>query len=323
MNLSRIGVRETLAVLFVVALLQAPLFIKSRYIINLLDIILVFTIYASAWNFFAYAGQGSLGHATFLGVGAYASMLTAKSLGVWPPLAVLVGGVAAVLVGVIVGAACVRLREWFLGMVTFGFSVICDVIVAEPLAWLTQGRFGVWAPRLVSPKTPNYYVYEYYIIAFSALATLLILYRLMNSRFGLGLAAIRENELAARAMGIPATRYKFFALLVSAFFSGIAGALLAHTVLGGYVSPEIFGVHYSFNPIIYSVAGGLGTIEGPVLGTFLVIAVWESLRILGSYQRFVVVGALLILIVIFIPEGIAPTLRKRLARLLVSQTSPR
>ena len=322
MNLSRIGVREVAAVLFAIALLQAPLYIKSRYIINLLDIILVFTIYASAWNFFAYAGQGSLGHAAFLGIGAYASMLVAKNFGVWPPLAVLVGGVASALMGVLVGAVCIRLKEWFLGMVTFGFSVICDVVVAEPLAWLTQGRFGIWAPRLISPKTPNYYLYEYYIIVSCMMATALILYKLMNSRFGLGLAAIRENELAARAVGIPVMQYKFFALLVSAFFSGIAGALFAHTVLGGYVSPEIFGVHYSFNPVIYSVAGGLGTLEGPILGTFLVIAIWESLRVLGSYQRFVVVGALLILIVIFIPEGIAPALRKKLVKLL-GQASPR
>ena len=300
---------------FIIPISLIPLIASNRYIINVLDIIFIFIIYASAWNFFAYAGQASLGHAVFLGVGAYASMLLAGRMGFPPLITIIFGGITSTLMGLIVGLTCIRLREWFLSMVTFGFSVIVEVVVSNPLSWLTNGRYGLWAPRLIPSKIPNYYIYEYYIISSITIITTIVLYLLQKSKFGLALSAIRENETAAKATGVHATKYKLLALLVSSFFSGLAGALLAHAVWGGYVSPEIFSIHYSFNPIIYSVSGGLGTLEGPIIGTFLIIAIWEGLRFVGTYQRFIIIGAILITTVIFIPEGIAPAIKKHIKTL--------
>ena len=303
--------RLIIPLLLAVPILVVPL-LGDRYLINVLEITLVFAIYASAWNLFAYAGQASLGHATFLGVGAYASVLLSRSTALPPLVSILVGGFVSVVAGLLVGLACVRLRGWFLGIVTFGFSVLAEVIVSEPLSWLTHGRYGVWAPRLIPPEVPGYFVYEYYIVVSTATLAILVMHKIMKSSFGIALAAIREDEVAASAIGVPTTRYKLAALLISSFFSGVAGGLLAHVVWGGYVSPEVFGVHYSFNPVIYCVSGGLGTVEGPVVGAFLVTAVWEGLRFIGTYERLILVGAILILTVIFLPEGIFPTLRDRI-----------
>lgn len=274
----------------------------NHYFLTVLIITFVFVIYSSAWNLLALSGQGSLGHAAFFGIGGYASAIIAKSLGLPPLAAILVGGFFAALVGVLIGLTCVRLREWFLAMVTFGFAVIVHTITAE-LSWLTGGWDGLPAKKIIPVSVQNYLFYEYYLMLFLTLVVVLVIWRITKSRMGLALEAIRENELEAKVMGVNVTKYKLLAFAISAFFTGVAGALEIHHF--GYITPEVYGIEISFWPIIYCISGGLFTLEGPILGTIFITFLNEGLKNLGlTYVRFIVIGLILVLTVIFLPKGL-------------------
>jgi len=309
--------RTLLTAAFLVLALLIPLFIGSNlYYLTILVLMLIFIIYASAWNFLTFSGQGSLGHAAFFGLGGYAASLMAVRLGLPSLVTLLFGGIFAAVIGVLIGLTCVRLREWFLAMVTFGFAVIIQTLVVSQLAPVTGGWDGFPVPKLVPPDIQGYLMIEYYLILVITIATILLFRSLLKSRIGLALAAIRENEVEARAAGINPVPFKLFAFGVSAFFTGIAGSLeIFHF---GYITPEIFGIDLSFWPIIYSITGGLGTLAGPVIGTIVVTLLWDGLNAVGlTYARFIIIGILLVLIIIFLPKGLVSLpdeIRKRIRK---------
>ncbi|OPX72860.1 MAG: leucine/isoleucine/valine transporter permease subunit [Methanoregulaceae archaeon PtaB.Bin152] len=307
--------RHLLTVGFLVLAFLIPLVIgSSLYYLTILILMLIFIIYASAWNFLTFSGQGSLGHAAFFGIGGYAASLVALKVGLPPLVTLLFGGCFAALIGVLIGLTCVRLREWFLAMVTFGFAVIIQTLIVSQLAPVTGGWDGFPVPKLVPTTIPGYLMIEYYLVLLIAIAVILTFRYLLQSRIGLALAAIRENEVEARAAGINPVPFKLFAFGVSAFVTGIAGSLeIFHF---GYITPEIFGIDLSFWPIIYSITGGLGTLSGPIVGTIIVTLLWDGLNALGlTYARFIIIGVLLVLIIIFLPRGLVSLpdeIRKRL-----------
>jgi branched-chain amino acid transport system permease protein len=308
MDLARISPYLPWAAL-AVALIIPPLTSGSLYLLTTATIALVFMIYAEAWNFLAASGQGSLGHAAFFGLGAYASALTASAFGVPPVLTVLFGGLFAAFIGLLIGLTCVRLKEWFLAMVTFGFAIIIQTLMVSQFAGISGGWDGTAAPPLVSSTVPYAPWLQYYLILGVLAGVLLVFRHLLRGRIGLAFAAIRENEVEARASGLDPVRYKLFAFCVSACVAGIAGALEIHQF--GYVTPEVFGTDISFWPIIYSISGGLGTLAGPIVGTVAVTVLWEGLRGAGlTYARFVLIGLLLILTVIFLPNGLVSLPRR-------------
>jgi len=279
------------------------LFGVNLYILTVLILMLVFIIYSSAWNFLTYTGQGSLGHAAFFGLGGYGSALIAAATGLTPYITIFIGSGLAALVGLFIGTICVRLKEWFLAMVTFGFAIIIQTLMVSQFSTWTGGWDGIAAPRLLSSSIPNYLLIEYYSILVITVVIIVIFYFILRSRIGLAFAAIRENELEARAAGINPVKYRLFAFMISAYFAGVAGALEIHHM--GYITPEIFGVDISFWPVIYSISGGLGTLAGPIVGTVVITLLWDGLQSLGiSYARYIVIGILLILIIIFLPKGL-------------------
>jgi branched-chain amino acid transport system permease protein len=283
--------------------LVAPFTFGSQYILNIIILMLVFIIFASAWNLLAISGQGSLGHAAFFGIGAYASTLIATGTGLSPYITLFFGGGVAAVIGVLIGLTCVRLKEWFLAMVTFGFAIITATLVVSVLAPITGGWDGIPSPRLVPPSVPGYLFIEYYSILLITALSILFIHLVLKSRIGLAFAAIRENETEARASGVNPVKYRLTGFGISAFLAGVAGALEIHYI--GYVTPEIFGIDISFWPIIYSIFGGLGTLAGPVIGTIALTFIWDGLKSFGlTYQRYVIVGAILIFVVIFLPRGL-------------------
>jgi branched-chain amino acid transport system permease protein len=198
-------------------------------------------------------------------------------------------------------------------MVTFGFAIITQTLVVSVLAPITGGWEGIASPRLLSAAIPGYSFIEYYAILGIAALSILAIRALTNSRIGLAFAAIRENEIEARASGVDPVRYRLLGFAASAFLAGVAGALeIFHF---GYVTPDIFGIDISFLPVIYSIFGGLGTLAGPVIGTVVLTIVSEGLNNLGlTFGRFVIIGLILILVVIFLPRGLVSLpeeLRKR------------
>jgi branched-chain amino acid transport system permease protein len=255
----------------------------SYHILNVAIIMLIFILFSSAWNFLAYSGQASLGHAAFFGIGGYVSTLIARSAGYTSFATILAGGCVAAFIGFLLGLTCVRLKEWFLAMVTFGFAVILQVVVAISM--------------------DNYLVIEYYVILAVTVVSIVAIYLVLRSRAGLAFAAIRENETEAQAAGINPVTWKLLAFTFSSFLTGISGALMVHHI--GFISPEIFSPENSFWPIIYSIFGGLGTISGPIIGTIVLTIVWDGLKELGlTYERFIIIGLLLIVVVIFLPRGL-------------------
>jgi branched-chain amino acid transport system permease protein len=281
----------------------APFLVTNMYILNLLSLMLIFIIFSSAWNLLAYSGQGSLGHAAFFGIGAYASTVIAVNSGITPYITIFLGAAVAAGIGVLIGLTCVRLKEWFLAMVTFGFAIIVQTIAVSILAPVTGGWDGIASPRLLSPDIPGYQLIEYYSILLITIASIVVIWYILKSRVGLAFSAIRENETEARAAGVDPVRYRLLAFGLSAYLSGVAGALeIAHI---GYITPEIFGVDLSFWPITYVIFGGLCTLAGPVIGTIVLTVIWEGLKMAGlTFSRYVIVGILLILVIIFLPKGL-------------------
>jgi branched-chain amino acid transport system permease protein len=297
-EMTKYGIIATLAIA-----IAFPFLNDSMFILNLLVLMLIFIIFSSAWNLLAFSGQGSLGHAAFFGIGAYASTLIATQSGLSPFITIFFGAAIAAFIGTLIGLTCVRLKEWFLAMVTFGFAIIVQTLTVSVLAPVTGGWDGIASPRLVSPSIPGYQLIEYYAILAIAIASIVIIWYIMKSRVGLAFLAIRENELEARAAGIDPVRYRLLAFALSAYLAGVAGALEIHYI--GYLTPEIYGVDNSFWPITYVILGGLCTLAGPVVGTIVLSIIWEGLKATGlTFGRYVIVGVMLILTIIFLPRGL-------------------
>jgi branched-chain amino acid transport system permease protein len=285
----------TLAILALAVV--APFLSGNLFLLNLLSLMLIFIIFASAWNLLVYSGQGSLGHAAFFGIGAYASTLIAVKSGISPYITIFLGAAVAAGIGILIGLTCVRLKEWFLAMVTFGFAIIVQTITVSLLAPITGGWDGIASPRLLSPGIPGYQLIEYYSILMITIASIVLIWYILKSRIGLAFSAIRENELEARAAGVDPVRYRLLA------FAGVAGALQIHHI--GYITPEIFGTDLSFWPVTYVIFGGVGTLAGPVIGTIVLTIIWEGLKMAGfTFSRYIIVGILLILVIIFLPKGL-------------------
>jgi len=290
-------------VLALVIALVIPFLTDSMFILNLLVLMLIFIIFASAWNLLAFSGQGSLGHAAFFGIGAYASTLIAANSGMSPFITIFLGAAVAAFVGILIGLTCVRLKEWFLAMVTFGFAIIVQTLTVSVLAPVTGGWDGIASSRLLSPSIPGYQLIEYYAVLIITIASIAAIWYIMKTRIGLAFLAIRENELEARAAGIDPVRYRLLAFALSAYLAGVAGALQIHHI--GYLTPELYGVENSFWPVTYVILGGLGTLAGPIIGTIALTIIWEGLKATGlTFGRYVIVGVMLILAIIFLPRGL-------------------
>lgn len=303
MQLTRDTVTRYGGIAAIVAAAAVPVITDNLFIVNLAVLMLICIIFASAWNLLAFSGQGSLGHAAFFGIGAYASTLIAAGLGITPFVTIFLGAAVAACIGILIGLTCVRLKEWFLAMVTFGFAIIVQTLTVSVFAPVTGGWDGIPSPRLVSPSIPGYQLIEYYAILLITIASIAAIWYIMRSKAGLAFSAIRENETEARAAGIDPVRYRLLAFALSAFIAGVAGALQIHHT--GYITPELYGVDNSFWPITYVILGGLGTLAGPVIGTVVLTVLWEGLKETGiTFARYVIIGIILILAIIFLPRGL-------------------
>ena len=321
-NVLRSWVRRTRRNLLIAAgMFLAPalllIAVRELFILQILTFVFIFAIYAQSWNLVAHSGQYSLGHATFLGLGGYTSILIASKLGLAPAASLFLGPILPALVGLGIGRLCLRLREWYLGMVTFGFTAIAQLLVVEQFGWLTNRWDGLDAPRLLPAglSIEHVAVLNYLISLTLMVSTYIGVASIMKSRTGLAFSTIHDNELLANVCGVNVMRYRLLAMALGGYIAGLAGALNGHT-LTRHVSPGIFGIEDSIWPVLYSIAGGLRTAEGPILGTFIVRVVWEwALRRLGGFESLILIGVMLALIVRFFPEGLYPLGARAAARL--------
>ena len=284
-------------------LVLAPVLIENQYVIQIMIFVGIYIILTLSLNLLnGYVGMIALGHAGFYGIGAYASAKLSLELG-FPFLLSLIGsGVVAGFFGYLLGRPTLRLSGIYLALATLGFNVVLWLVLLNWMSF-TNGPLGI-----MDIPPPIIFGYEietrgdyFYLILTLVVLTLVSMHRLVTSRFGRALVAIREDELAAEAIGIDTTRYKVQAFVLSAFYAGLAGSFYAHFVK--YVSPDSFTHMESFVLLAMLALGGSGNLVGPVVGATVLIVIPEVFRGLQEY-RMIIYGGVLIVMMLVRREGL-------------------
>jgi branched-chain amino acid transport system permease protein len=282
--------------------------------------VLLAAIGASAWNILGgYAGQISVGHAVFFGVGTYLPLLVYTKLGLPPVAGVPLGILISLVIAVVIGLPTFRLQGHYFSMATIAVAELIRLVISNwDYVGAATGLMGpavarTWADLSFRSPIPYYYVF------LAVLAGLLLLtWHLQRSRMGYYWRAIRAGERAARSLGVPVSRYKLYALLLSAGFTSLAGSLYALMV--GFIDPESgFGILRSVELIITAALGGAGTLFGPLIGALILIPLQTTTNSLfgggGSGLTYILYGGIIVLLTRFEPGGLVE-LGRRLAERL-------
>jgi branched-chain amino acid transport system permease protein len=259
---------------------------------------------AQSWNLISgLTGYVSFGHVAFFGMGAYtAGILIGRLDWAWPA-ACLAGGVTAMALAVVIGWPCLRLKGPYFAIAMLGLNEVLRVIVSY-YEGLTGGGNGLSLPTLHAS------VAIYYAMGLVALAVTAVTYLIITSRFGLRLMTIREDEVAAEAMGIDTFRHKLYAFLLSAVGPGIVGGLAARDQ--GYIEPlSVFPLITTITMIVMALFGGKGTIWGPVLGAVVLFSFQELVWARFIYLHQLLFGAIIVAVVLLMPRGILGVLQQK------------
>ena len=259
---------------------------------------------AQSWNLISgLTGYVSFGHVAFFGMGAYSAGILIGKLGWAWPVACLAGGVMAMVLALVIGWPCLRLKGPYFAIAMLGLNEVLRVIVSY-YEGLTGGGNGLSLPTLHA-SVPIYYAMGLVAIAVTALTYLVI-----TSRFGLRLMTIREDEVAAEAMGIDTFRHKLYAFLLSAVGPGIVGGLAARDQ--GYIEPlSVFPLITTITMIVMALFGGKGTIWGPVLGAVVLFTFQELVWARFIYLHQLLFGAVIVAVVLMMPRGILGVLQQK------------
>jgi len=293
----------------------APAWVWNPYHLHTLIMAGIFAVLALSLNLLlGYTGQLSLGHAAFFGIGAYATGLLTVKLEWSPWIGLLAAIVLPAVAGYVIGRLALKLRGAYFVLLTISFAG-CVSLVSVNWMDLTNGPLGlpgvppleIALPGLPALSLRTKTAFYYVVLAAVALSYLVCL-ALVRSRVGRALVALRENETLAASVGIDGTHYLVLAAVVSAAMAGFGGGLYAHYTR--FVSPEVFLFTYTVTMVIMVVAGGKGTLAGPVVGAVLFTVLPEALRAATSWQwQMLLYGSLLVGVLFFMPEGIVPALR--------------
>jgi len=291
------------ALLLLAALAAYPVF-GSGYGVRSMQQIFMWIALAGSWNLISgLTGYVSFGHVAFFGAGAYAGAILVAGAG-WPwPLAALAGGAAAIVLAVVIGYPCLRLKGPYFAIAMLGLNEVLRALVSY-FEGLTGGGNGLSLPTL-DASVPIYYVMGVLAVAVTAMAWLIV-----TSRFGLRLMTIREDEVAAEAMGIDTFHHKLAALLLSAVGPGVAGALMARDQ--GYIEPvSVFPLAITVTMIVMALFGGKGTVFGPVLGAVVLFVAQEIVWASYPYFHPLLFGAIIVAVVLLMPRGVLGLLQQR------------
>ena len=295
--------------------LAFPWLFPSAFMVNFGVLALFYAFIGQAWNIAGgFAGQLSFGHVVFFGAGAYASTILQMRFGLNPWLGLPASALAGALVGWVIAVLSFRagLKGSYFALITLAFAEVLRIVANS--VDITGGGLGMLIPA--KPSAANFQFPErigfyYLILALTALSVLLALW-LKRSRFGAQLAAIRENEDAARALGIDTYTEKVKVMMLSGAMAGVGGCFFAQYFL--YIDPTIvFGVDKSVEMLLVSMIGGAGTVYGPLIGAVLLAAISDVTRAVFDVQglSLVIYGALLIVIIAFLPNGLIDVFRRR------------
>lgn len=309
-----LGIKRIFLGLLILALLLFPAlqFMSGRlnYWLHMAIYVFMYVAMASSWNIIGgYAGYTSLGHNVFFAVGAYVAGVLLIYFGISPFLTAPLGGLVALLIGLLVGLISLRTRG-----PAFIISTIAMILVVKISFdnWdYIGGSNGLSLRPIDLPLAYNKMPF-YYAMLLIAAAAVYLAYRVRHSKFGLGLRAISQDETKAEVAGIPTSWYKILAFAISGLFVGMAGALWGYYIT--YLLPTIFlSILVAAQMVLMAVLGGKGTVAGPVIGAVIFIAINEFfVANLGFTElNIVATGLLMMLVLLFFPEGIVGTLREK------------
>lgn len=306
--------KQVIAIAFLIMILAfLPVVIKKDSTINLAILVLLYVALASSWNILGgYTGQINLGHAAFFGLGTLATRLLWMSG--WPLLpSLLAGGGVAVAFAMLIGIPAFKLRGVYFAIGTLALGQILNVTVGNVFPVIS----ALPAPYLATYQL----VPRYYLFLALAVLTTGTAYVLVNSRLGLGMMAVREEEEAAESLGISALKHKLLALCSSAFFAGLAGGAFAYYHVSYYYQFP-FSPVWTFDAMMMAYIGGTGTIIGPIVGAVFYVVVKELLALKLVELHSIVFGVLFILVVLFLPGGLVEAWKKT-RRLLTRRSRPK
>jgi branched-chain amino acid transport system permease protein len=302
------GRQALLALAAVAGLAAVPLFVSNTYALHMLIMVFLWVLLGQSWNLLGgFTGQVSYGHAAFFGVGAYTSAIMVKSglstAAAWWGL--LVGGLVAALVGAVLGWICFRLRGPYFSLSILALSEVLRLIAVN---WkqLTNGAEGILYIPAFNAKS-----WYYWIVLALVVVSFLTIRTVMRSKLGFYFLAIREDQDCAESLGINTTKYKLISLLISAFFTGVAGSFYMNYM--GFIDPGIvFSLpDISIMMILVTMLGGAATMAGPAVGAVLYILMSEAFRVFLKSGHLLFFGVLIIVIIIYFPHGIVGTLREK------------
>jgi branched-chain amino acid transport system permease protein len=305
-----------LAILF---LFTAPLIVSAPFFVHLMIMVLMWTVLGASWNILGgFTGQVSFGHATFLGAGAYTTMILYLKLGIAPWYGIPIGGFVAALIALPIGYICFRLRGPYFALSTLA---VAEIIRLVALNWesFTNGPVGLlittlpdvtFGERMIDWENK---IPFYYIIAIIALASIVATYIMSRTRLGAYSLAIREDIDSAEAIGINTVQARVAALSLSAFFAGVAGGFYAMYLR--YIDPDaVFSIALSVEMVFIAVVGGLTTVAGPLIGAIVLVAFGEIFReiFLVHFKlvgHLIFYGLMMMIVIRYLPEGIWGKLR--------------
>ena len=331
--------------LLLVGLLIIPRYVESPYALHMMILLFMSVAQGQSWNILGgYAGQHSVGHAAYFGVGAYTTMMLMHSKGIVPWVGVWAGMAAVVVVALIIGSICFRLRGPYFVLASIAVAEIMR-LSAINLTPLTNGAEGILATEIPAFKIGATVVTDfvtkvpfYYIGLFLVLLTLAVTYWVQHSKLGYFFQAIREDQDAAHSLGINIALYKNIGLVISAVLTSLAGSF--YGIYVGFVDPPtVLGLDVSVQIMLICIIGGMGTIWGPVLGSLILVPLSEALRSnmvtdllvkigmvnadskIGiflkenlSHAHVLLYGILVVLVILFMPDGLMGFVKKLAAR---------
>jgi len=290
-------------VLFAAAVLAISGVLNNDYYFTLFNFIGIHTLLVVGLNLLmGYDGQISLGHAAFFGLGAYTSGILTATYGFNPWLALLLGLVVSGLAALLIGIPALKLRGYYLAMATLGFGIIVYIVFNEAQK-LTGGPSGLSGiPSLSLAGFPLNTTRRLYFLIWLTVGLILALSaNLVNSRLGRGLRALHDSEAAAQSLGVNTARLKLLIFIWSALYASLAGSLYAYSL--NFIAPSSFGFMFSIKLVTMVVVGGMASIWGSLLGAAVLTVLPELLVFFHDYE-IVIFGAILMVVVIFLPRGL-------------------
>ncbi len=280
--------------------------LHSNFYLRVVTLVFIFSLVVVGLNLLmGFAGQVSLGHAGFFGIGAYAVAVGPTSLGLPSWLALIGGAALAGLLAFVIGRPVLRLRGHYLAVATMGLGLLVAMVFNNEAAW-TGGPDGMLVPHLTLFGWRVHGPLSWYWVAgVSLVIGAWIAVNVIASPTGRALRAIHDSEVAARVLGVDVARYKLIAFVLSAMYAAVAGSYFA--LFDGLVTPEAAGFLRSIEFVTMAVLGGLGSIVGSIVGAATLTVLPQLLTVFQDYEH-IVLGLVMIVVMVFLPAGIVPSL---------------